>query len=316
MQNKNTLVLAGGSVKAAFQVGALKALFELGYRPERIYGISAGAMNASFLCNALGKQKLKGEVIDFSSAILQLEEFWLDCIYSPDCLARRRGTYELGLSAFRKNFEGLLDTTPLRNLVYDHLSLEFLNASPLLLKVGAVNILTGGLEYVTPQNKDFLDYIMASSAIPILMPVVKIGNDNEKPFLDGALRDVAPVRKALEDGANSIVCIACHSKEMEGGHFPYGNLLALVDRIMDISVNESLNSDLDWAMLYNQSKVFVNNDKLDKTYNEPIPLSVIRPKAPLAIDIQKFDRKNISQIINEGYKSTILKNRKNPYFFN
>ncbi len=315
MQNKNTLVLAGGSVKAAFQVGALKALFELGYKPDRIYGISAGAMNASFLCNVLGKQKLRGEEINFISAINQLEEFWLDCIYSPDCLARRRGTYELGLSAFRKNFEGLLDTTPLKNLVYEHLSLESLKVSPLLLKVGAVNIITGGLEYATPDHEDFLDYIMASSAIPILMPVVKIGNNSQRPFLDGALRDVAPLRKALEDGAKSIICIACHSKEMEGGNFPYGNLLALVDRIMDISVNESLNSDLDWAKLYNQSKVFLDNEELSNTYNEPIPLSVIRPKSSLAIDIQNFDRKSIARIIDIGYKCAILKNKKMPFIF-
>lgn len=307
MSNKSTLVLAGGSVKAAYQVGVLKALFQHGYEPGRIYGISAGAMNASFLTNVLGKQALKKETINFEKAILELEEFWLDHIYSPDCLAKRRGTYELGLNTFRKNYEGLLDTEPLKNLVHGHLKVEYLKAAPIQLKVGAVNILDGEMQYVSPEVDHFLDYIMASSAIPILMPVIKIGNDSSKPFLDGALRDVAPVRKAIEDGASEIYCIACHSKTMEGSHFQYGNLLALVDRIMDISVNESLNSDLDWAKLYNQSKVKIETDEKLKKFNTPIPLHIIRPLKPLAIDIQEFARKDIAKMIEIGYNNAILK---------
>jgi predicted acylesterase/phospholipase RssA len=47
MNTKKALVLSGGSVKGAFQAGALKAVFETGYAPEIITGISVGSLNGT-----------------------------------------------------------------------------------------------------------------------------------------------------------------------------------------------------------------------------------------------------------------------------
>src|SRR5919197_447838 len=45
-----TLVLSGGGAKGAFQVGAERVLREeRGYRWERIFGVSVGALNATML---------------------------------------------------------------------------------------------------------------------------------------------------------------------------------------------------------------------------------------------------------------------------
>ncbi len=290
MHSKKILVLAGGSVKGAYQAGVVKAIFELGFKPDAIYGVSAGGMNASYLVNIFGSQVLDNKPIDYDNAAKELVEFWVENITGPSSLARRRGTYELGLSAIRRNFEGLLDTAPLKEIVENNISIDNLKASPIQLKIGAVDIINGGIVYADPTFEHFHDYIMASSAIPIIMPVVNIGNHRKMAYLDGGLRDVAPIRKAIADGATEIVCVACHTREMEGGNFAYGNLLALVDRIMDIAVNESLNMDLDWAVLHAKN-------------NEPhkIKLTLIRPDIPLNIDIQTFDRDDIARIIEQGY---------------
>jgi NTE family protein len=299
MSTKKILVLAGGSVKGAFQAGVIKAIFELGFEPDAIYGVSAGGMNASYLVDTFGWQKIEGEKIDYIKAANRLVDFWIQNITSPSSLARRRGTYELGLSAIRRNFEGLLDTTPLKEIVENNISIERLKASPIELKVGAVDIINGGIVYADPTFEHFHDYIMASSAIPIIMPVVNIGDHRKMAFLDGGLRDVAPIRKAIHDGATEIVCIACHTREMEGGNFAYGNLLALVDRIMDIAVNESLNMDLDWAVLH--TKYDKVNQK-DESPNRKVKLTIIRPEAPMNIDIQSFDTDDITRIIELGYQ--------------
>jgi NTE family protein len=50
------LVLGGGSMKGAFQVGVIQAVLENGFQPEMIYGISVGALNATFLANEAGRQ--------------------------------------------------------------------------------------------------------------------------------------------------------------------------------------------------------------------------------------------------------------------
>lgn len=298
------LVLAGGSVKGAYQTGVIRAVFEAGFYPDAIYGVSAGSMNASYLVNAMGRQTLENGVIDHVESALDLCQFWATNIVTPDSLALRRGTYELGLSAIRRNFEGLLDTTPLREILYNNIHLRNLNASPVSLKVGAVDIINGNMIYADPSYEHFLDYVMASSAIPILMPVVNIGDHKKMAFLDGGMRDVAPVKKAIDDGGDEIVCIACHTRKLDGGYFPYGNLLALVDRVMDIAVNECLNADLDWAEFRNEC---LPEDGTCATSGilkgqQRIKLKIIRPQQPLNIDIQSFDKDDIERLILLGYQ--------------
>ncbi len=53
------LVLGGGSLKGAWQVGVIHAILDTGFRPEMIYGISAGALNGSFMVNEASKQVIE-----------------------------------------------------------------------------------------------------------------------------------------------------------------------------------------------------------------------------------------------------------------
>lgn len=299
------LVLAGGSVKGAYQAGVVRAVLESGFRPDAIYGISAGSMNASYLVNDLGSQFMNNNGnVDYAQSAIDLCDFWVNNINTPDSLALRRGTYDLGMSAIRRNFEGLLDTTPLREILHNNIHLRNLNASPIQLKVGAVDIINGSIVYADPTYEHFLDYVMASSAIPILMPVVNIGGLRKMAFLDGGMRDVAPIKKAISDGATEIICIACHTRNIDGGYFPYGNLLALVDRVMDIAVNECLNADLDWAEFRNECLPMDGSEgefgilKGQKRIN----LKIIRPQKTLNIDIQDFDKEDIQRLIFLGYQ--------------
>ena len=87
------LVLAGGSVRGAYQTGVVRAVFEAGFHPDAIYGISAGSMNASYLVNNFGIQALENDGnIDFPQAAIDLGEFWVNNISTPESLALRRGT--------------------------------------------------------------------------------------------------------------------------------------------------------------------------------------------------------------------------------
>ena len=280
------LVLAGGSVKGAFQAGVMKAMMERGYQPDAVYGVSAGSLNAAYFVNQLGLQAIAGEPISFKDASQDLWDFWESRITSPESLSKPFNIFQLGLSALRKKFKGLVDTMPLRNLLTEVLSVRNLHASPIDLKIGAVNIIDGTMYYVDTSEEHFLDYLMASSAVPILMPVVKINGETRRSFLDGGLRDVAPIKKAVDDGASHIVCISCHMESIEGGHFDSGDLLALVDRVMDIAVNEILNADI--------KEVMISNTTID--------IQSIRPPQPLTIDIQNFNKMDIRRMLELGYQ--------------
>jgi NTE family protein len=282
----NILVLAGGSVKGAFQAGVMKAMMERGYQPDAVYGVSAGSLNAAYFVNQLGLQAISGEPISFAHASQDLWDFWESRITSPESLSKPFNIFQLGLSALRKKFKGLVDTTPLRNLLMEVLSIRNLHASPIDLKIGAVNIVDGTMYYVDTSEEYFLDYLMASSAVPILMPVVKINGETRRSFLDGGLRDVAPIKKAVDDGASNIICISCHMESIEGGNFDSGDLLALVDRVMDIAVNEILNADIKEVMLSNTT----------------VDIQTIRPPQPLTIDIQNFNKMDIRRMLELGYQ--------------
>ncbi len=276
------LVLAGGSVKGAFQAGVIKALFEKGYQPDAIYGVSAGSLNAAYLVNQFGQQANAGLPISFPQAAQDLWDFWEHRITHPECLSKPFNIFQLGWTALTKKFRGLVDTSPLRDLLFDVLQDRNLHASPVGLKVGAVNIMEGAMHYVDPSFENFQDYLLASSAVPILMPVVKIEGEKRKSYLDGGLRDVAPLQKAIQDGATEVVVIACHTEMIEGGDFDSGDLLALVDRVMDIAVNEILNADL-------------------KMSRSEVKLTIIRPLQPLSIDIQRFTKMDIRRMLETGY---------------
>ncbi|CAM3780714.1 patatin-like phospholipase family protein [Aquirufa aurantiipilula] len=282
------LALSGGSVKGAFQAGVIRALFERGYEPDMIYGISAGSLNSAYLVNQLGRQKLNGEPLNFRQAGQDLWDFWETRITHPECLSKPLSLWELGWTALTKNFRGLVSTKPLRDLVEGVLDLRNLQASPVELRIGAVNIIDGGIHYVDPSYDHFYDYLLASSAVPILMPVVQINQEKRRSFLDGGLRDVAPLQKAIKDGGKHIVCISCHTQTIEGGIFETGDLLALVDRVMDIAVNEILNADLKEALL-------VQNQRSDLSINS------IRPIQPISIDIRNFNKMDIRRMLEIGY---------------
>jgi NTE family protein len=287
------LVLGGGSIKGAFQVGAVQAVLESGFQPDMIYGISVGALNATFLVNEAGRQAIEEKEINWSSVGRHLLEFWVKSIAQPQDIALLRSRMALGVYTLMSRYDGLLDPSPLHNLIRKNVEGFILRNSPVKLKVGAVNITSGELIYASPQDDFFMEYVLASASLPMLMPAIAIGSINDI-FLDGGLREVAPVRQAIEDGATEIVVIACHSKKIyhpEG--FRHRNLVSLFERVRDITVNQIVNNDIVWAESYAERSVLRGTN---------MKLTVVRPAEPLILNMQQFSDKDITRLIVEGYR--------------
>jgi NTE family protein len=286
------LVLGGGSMKGAFQVGVIQAVIENGFNPEMIYGISVGALNSTYLAHEANKQLNETGEIKWEHVSRKLLEFWVKNITQPNDISTLRSRVSLGVNTLMSRFDGLLDTAPLHNLINRTIDLEVLKNDAVKLKVGAVNIESGAIKYVTPDNPNFLDYVRASSAIPMLMPGIQIEGNL---YLDGGMRDVIPVRQAIEDGATEIVIVACHSPHL---YQPEGlnarNLITLIERIRDITINEVANSNINWAESAADRAVL---------RGKPMKVTVIRPPYPLILDLQRFKSEDISRLIIEGYKT-------------
>ncbi len=292
------LVLGGGSLKGAWQVGVIHAILDTGFKPEMIYGISAGALNGSFIVNEAGKQFTEKGEIDWDLVNKKLLQFWLENIKEPSDIGVLKSKFSLGIDTLLSRFDGLIDTNPLHDKLKKHLNLTTLRRSPIRLKVGAVNINTGLMHYADPLEQHFLDYLRASSSLPFIMPAIQIGGDHREAYMDGGLREVVPLRKAIEDGATDIYCVATHAKNRMLEHFNYRSFFSLIERIKDITVNQFENSDIEWAENYAKTYGSIGSFNITKK----IKLTVLRPEEPLHIELTDFNVNDIKEIIKKGYE--------------
>ena len=292
------LVLGGGSLKGAWQVGVIHAILDTGFKPEMIYGISAGALNASFMVNEASKQFIgKGE-INWDLVNKKLLKFWLENIKQPSDIGVLKSKFSLGIDTLLSRFDGLIDTNPLHDKLKKNLDMTILRRSPIYLKVGAVNINTGEMHYANPLEEHFLDFLRASSSLPFIMPAIQIGGDHREAYMDGGLREVVPLRKAIEDGATEIYCVATHPKNRPLEHFNYRSFFSLIERIKDITVNQFENSDIEWAENYAKNYASIGSFNLTRK----IKITVIRPEEPLQLELTNFNTKDIKDIIKQGYE--------------
>lgn len=304
MNTKKALVLSGGSVKGAFQAGALKAVLESGFAPEIITGISVGSLNGTFITNEVGRF-LKGDPngkIDWPEIGQYLYDFWKENITSPDSIVKKRSKLTLFFQVAFNKFKGATDSKPIDTFIDRIISIENLNASGIYLAVGAVNMVSGKIIYVEAKNPNFLDYLKASKAIPVVMPHINIDN---KPHLDGGLRDSAPLRIAIQEEATEIICILCHSRDLAEEWFNPCNIMELGDRISSIHSNETVNNDIEFAQYCNQFLPDDGSPKQDEPFKgyRRIKITTIRPNEEIKLSLENFTSRDIVSVMDSGYKT-------------
>jgi len=293
------LVLSGGSVKGAFQAGAIAEVLARGYVPSAIYGVSVGSLNGAFLAERAGRAVARGKAPNWPKIGEKLEKFWKRKITSFDKIGKKNSAPELAIDILFSDFDGLIDTSPIRTLVRTVIKEENLLQSPVSFSAGVVNVATGDYIEADLGYPNILDYIIASTAIPVLMPISMVAG---QPLLDGGLRNVAPFKSAIDDGADEIVCIVCQPSKVSGENFNQKNLIELSECLMDIIVNETVNNDLEWVEFINQYCPRDGTPLTDGPFAgcRFIPTTVIRPAVELPIDLEDFDSDDIQELITLG----------------
>ncbi|TGD71506.1 patatin-like phospholipase family protein [Mangrovimicrobium sediminis] len=231
--DRTALVLTGGGARAAYQVGVLKAAAEIlpkkAHNPFSIItGTSAGAINAV----ALG-----ASANNFRLAVKKVERIWSDLSVEQVYRAGYRNLFGSMLRLFASMFHrgtglhkplSLLDTAPLAELLrqsIDFKDLERRLEGGLLDAIGvtassydtgeSITFYQSNLDgEILPAWQRFrrkgvpakigIEHLLASSAIPAIMPAAKIGDTY---FGDGALRQVSPISPALHLGAERVLVV-------------------------------------------------------------------------------------------------------------
>jgi NTE family protein len=177
-------VLSGGASLGAVQVGMLQALAERDILPDRVFGASAGALNAAWVA---GDPTL--------ADIDQLAEIWRS-LRTRDIFPFRPLTGFLGFAGRRSS---LVSSSGLRSLVARYVRFERLEDAPIPLCVVATEVTSGNEVALTRGNS--VDAIVASASLPGVYPPVVIG---DQMLIDGGVVNNTPITNAINAGATRI----------------------------------------------------------------------------------------------------------------
>ena len=177
-------VLGGGGLLGAGEVGMLQALLEAGIVPDVVVGTSVGALNGA----AVAADPSPG-------AVERLRGVWLGLadsgLYSGGAL-RRVGH----LARVRTHVH---PNEPLRELLTEHLGDGVIEDLPVPFQCVAASIERAAEHWFTTGK--VVDAVLASSAVPGVLPPVRIGDET---YLDGGLVNSIPVERALTLGARTL----------------------------------------------------------------------------------------------------------------
>jgi NTE family protein len=163
-------------------------------------------------------------------------------------------------------------------------------------------MVSGEVIYVEGTYPKFLEYLKGSKAIPVVMPHKYI---EDLPYLDGGLRDSAPLKTAIkEGGATEIICILCHGKELAEKWFNPCSILELGERISSIYRNETVYNDIEYTEYCNQflPDGSPKKDEPIKDYRK-IKITTIRPDTEIKLNIQNFTSEDIKSALENGYET-------------
>jgi NTE family protein len=231
------IVMSGGGARSAYQAGVLRGLARHlpGFRFPIVVGISAGAINAVFLGShpgALGEAA--DELANLWSGLRVEDIFRLDTgALAKSLLGWLRWSRRLPPSALPSpgpEVRGLVDTEPLRNTLrqtWTTVDGEAVGISRNLdrgtLKAAALITLnyTNGQTVTWVQGRDLrpgdkperrtiharltVEHVMASSALPLIFPAVRLGHSYHG---DGGVRLSTPLSPAIRLGASRILAIS------------------------------------------------------------------------------------------------------------
>jgi NTE family protein len=309
------LVMTGGGARAAYQVGVVRALYEVLKNESSFFDIitgnSAGAINSTYLAS---------NAKDWDMATNNLVDLWkrLKPQHVYDLRARTvtglgvkwlGGAVFGGLTPTGSHINHLLDTAPLRRLLTREVDFEdikkniqdktlrgvalsttnYNSGSNVVFFQGASDISDWSRSDRFSLREDLnIDHLMASAAIPFFFPPIKVG---ESYYGDGCVRQTTPLSPAIHLGAKKIIAIGVryphNQKRMQDlALSPFND--PTIGQISGVMMNavflDSLESDVERMMKINS---LIREGRHDEF--KAIPILMLRPSRDLGRMTEKLN---------------------------
>lgn len=304
---KQALVLTGGGARAAYQVGALKAIGELmkfeGCPFPIISGYSAGAINGVWLAS-------RSE--SFAEATQGMWDQWANLktekIFKTDAPnflmigLRWLKDRSLGGATGEKQITYLLNTEPLRQFIneqvdFNNIKRHIESGTLQGLSITAANYNSGysttffsasegvqewsSFNRVSVRTELTAEHVMASSAIPIFFPPVRL---NGAFYGDGMIRLGSPLSSAIHMGAEKMLVIGVrglnpHPPLPSQQHFETVSISEIAGTILNGLFLDSLDGDLERMERVNRTLSLMSPEELNRQTDKlrSIPVLSLRP---------------------------------------
>ena len=299
--------MTGGGARAAYQVGVVRALYEIIKKDQKLFdvisGNSAGAINSAYLA---------ANAENWDVATQNLTELWKSLKPEHVFDLRKRTISDLGLKWFSGTVLGgltptgshinyLLDTDPLKAMLskeidFNHIKSNIEKKHLYGMSLSTTNYNSGSsvIFYQGDQSiRDWsrtdrfshrqdldINHVMASSAIPFFFPPTQLGNSY---FGDGCIRQTTPLSPVIHLGAEKIIAIGVrypHPQNLmkEQAFSAFGN--PTMGQIAGIMLNsiflDSLEGDVERLIRYNELIIEGKHAEL-----KVIPILMLRPSKDL-----------------------------------
>ena len=267
------LILPGGGARNAYQAGVLKGIADMlpadAENPFKVIcGSSSGALNAVLLAS---------NACRFQEGVSRLSGIWenfqVEKVFRTDAWTAFKSGLHWGLTfasmgLFKSQPKAVLDNSPLRELLESHIRFARIRQSIDSGALRAVSVTSSG--YSSGMSVTFyegtsdlvpwkrtrrigqpteltLNHLMASAAIPVLFPAVKLRNEY---FGDGSMRESAPLSPALHMGANRLLIIGVRNPRpdtppADSARVPYPSFGHIAGYIFDNLFLDSLDADIE-----------------------------------------------------------------------
>lgn len=249
---KIVYVFQGGGALGTFQVGGAEALYQHGYSPDVVVGISIGGINAAIVAGNPPEKRIE-----------MLKKFWdtitvsIPVPHLPfDGMSKlhnffgaqyalhmgQPGFYKpklispLFLSKATPDQLSFYDTSPLRETLNSVIDFEYLNAGHVRLCVGATDLASGEFVFFDSSIQTIrIEHILATGALPPSFPPIEIDG---RYYVDGGVYANTPLAKVIEEFASTeheIENVLCFMFDLFSASGPLPHSLdGMCERIKDI----------------------------------------------------------------------------------
>lgn len=213
LPDRVALVLQGGGALGSYQAGVYQALDAAGIEVDDVAGISIGAVNAALIAGNPRERRVARlrQFWDRMSAALPIFPIWTGD-WGREWLHEASAGFVATFGVpgfFAPNFISptfappgtqqalsYYDSSQLKNTLDELVDWDLLNAGPIRIAVGAVEIESGNFKFFDSRSER-LDarHIMASGALPPGLPAVEIDG---KLWWDGGLVSNTPLSHVLD----------------------------------------------------------------------------------------------------------------------